>query len=408
MKNRLIILTLCFLWALLLAGPQIRAQNRQVNIGEIIQSSKGQVRPIYLSSSDPRIESLMKRAFDAHGAYELVKEKSSASLSLYFASTENNTVQLSLENPTTGEILNRQTFTGQSLYQAALRAGDAVVMAQEKIPGFFGGKLAFVSDRTGCTELYVSDMFFEEVRQLTKDKAHCSLPQFSPDGQRLLYTTYFRNGFMDLFAIDMVNFTREKKPIANYQGVNTGGVFSPDGSRIALILSFDGNTELCTATPRGQSINRLTRTKALESEPSWSPDGTRLVYNSDAAGRPQLYEIPASGGAARRIPTNLSNHCAEPDWNPRDANQIVFTYATGGSFKIALWDFSTKTAKPLQSGPGDAVEPEWTNDGRHVIYTERTGKYRRLMIVDTQSDKMPRPLHGPGLGNSSQASFVYP
>lgn len=408
MKNRRIILPLCSLLALLLAGLQARAQNREVDIGDIIQSSKGQVRPIYLSSTDPRIESLMKRAFDSHGAYELVKEKASASVSLHWEPQENNTVQLRLENPSTGEILNRQNFTGHSLLHAALRAGDAVVMAQEKIPGFFAGKLAFICDRTGRTELYVSDLFFEEVRQITKDKAHCALPQFSPDGQRLLYTTYFRNGFMDLFAVDMANFTREKKPIANYQGVNTGGAISPDGSRIALIISFDGNTELCTASPRGLSVNRLTRTKALESEPSWSPDGTRIVYNSDAAGRPQLYEIPATGGAARRIPTNLSNHCAEPDWNPRDANQIVFTYATSGSFKIALWDFSTKTAKPLQSGPGDAVEPEWTNDGRHVIYTERTGKYRRLMIVDTQSAKAPRPLHGSGLGNSSQASFVYP
>jgi TolB protein len=160
------------------------------------------------------------------------------------------------------------------------------------------------------------------------------------------------------------------------------------------------------ANQEGRNLRRLTRNRSLETSPSWSPDGQRLVYASDAPGRPQLYVLPAAGGTPRRLPTNVSRYCAEPDWNPVDAKQIAFTAAVSGGFQIALYDAEAGVAKVLTKAPGAAVEPTWLNDGRHLIFTQRLDGRTRLMLLDSRSGKVSA-LHTRALGDTSEATFVY-
>jgi TolB protein len=149
----------------------------------------------------------------------------------------------------------------------------------------------------------------------------------------------------------------------------------------------------------------LTTNKSLEASPSWSPDGRRLVYTSDAPGKPQLYEISSTGGPARRIPTNVSNYCSEPVWNPVDENQIAFTAAVSGGLQIALYDAKSRSSQILTSG-ASSLEPAWLSDGRHIVFTRRNGGSTRLMLLDTVSKKVS-PLHNPSFGDASSVSFVY-
>ncbi|MDX2109783.1 MAG: biopolymer transporter Tol [Verrucomicrobiota bacterium] len=399
-------------FALLSGAANLLAQVA-VAIPDIVTSGGVATRPVTILSSDPKLQSLMERAFRTHGAYSVVQRQEAIEI-LKFEPAGANAINYSILNAKTNQTLGTGSATGANLSNAALRAGDSIVTYQVKIPGYFAGKIAFISDRTGSSEVYTSDLFFEAVSQLTKDKAHCLLPNFSPDGRRLLYTTYYRGGFPDIHEINLTSMSRTPKAFASYTGTNTGAVFSPNGSMVAMILSLSGNAELYTAPASGKPLNRITRSSGLESDPSFSPDGTRIVYASDAPGRPQLYEIPASGGAAKRIQTNISGYCAEPDWNPVNVNQIVFTCAAGREFELALWDMTTKKSRIITNGPGDAVEPRWLRDGRHVIYTERTGTYRKLMIVDTAADASGkssgkgREIHNKSVGNTSQAAYVYP
>jgi TolB protein len=85
---------------------------------------------------------------------------------------------------------------------------------------------------------------------------------------------------------------------------------------------------------------------------------------------------------------------------------IAFTAGVGGGFQIALYDASKGGAEIITSGGGDAIEPAWLNDGRHLVFTKRAGGRTRLMILDTVS-KQVRALHVPSFGDASSASFVY-
>lgn len=173
-----------------------------------------------------------------------------------------------------------------------------------------------------------------------------------------------------------------------------------------MSLSSSGNAEIYVGDSAGKKPRRLTTNKSAETSPTWSPDGRRLAFTSDARGKPQIYEISANGGPMRRIPTNVSSYCAEPAWNPVKENLIAFTAAVSGGFQIALYDFKTRSSTILTTVSQSAVEPTWLNDGRHLVFTKRQNGRTRLMLLDTETKKVSA-LHVPDFGDASSASFVY-
>jgi len=270
--------------------------------------------------------------------------------------------------------------------------------------GFFQCTVAFVSDRTGHAEIYKSDILFQAVRQLTRDRSQCLSPDLSPDGRTLLYTSYHGTGFPDIYRIDLSSGKRSV--FAGFKGTNTGAAFSPDGRSVAMILSGSGNSEVYLGNADGRQLRRLTRSTSLEAGPSWSPDGRKIAFTSDQMGGPQIYSMDAQGRSMSRVRTDISRNCSEPAWNPRDPSQIAFTAAIAGEFELAVYSFQEGRSRILSKGAGDAVHPAWLNDGRHLIYTERTPRYTRLMILDSITGKRSR-LSPVELNNAQQASPVY-
>ena len=373
----------------------------EINLQALERDGEGRVA-VFVESDDPTIVTLARRAFGLHGGYVASPSANAAfRIKLERASGSSVLVTVGSGQPYVEQL--RQTVPGRDLQNAVLRACDLVVEATLQSRGFFAGKLAFVGKQRGASEIYTSDLLFNRVTPVTRDRALVTGPKWSPDGRRIVYTTYFKTGFPDVYMIDLG--TGRRVPIATFKGTNTGASFSPDGRRLAMSLSGTGNAEIHVSDSRGKNMRRLTTNKSLESSPSWSPDGRRLVYTSDAPGKPQLYEISANGGPARRLSTNISSYCSEPVWNPVDGNLIAFTAAVGGGFQIALYDAKARSSKILTQGDS-SLEPAWMRDGRHLVFTRRDGGRTRLMLLDSVTGKVSA-LHKPGFGNASSASFVY-
>ena len=373
-----------------------------IQLQDAVRTGEGRIS-VAIESSDASIRTLARRAFGLHGGYVVTTQANEAFIIRIERAGGGDAALLTIGSGNPYQEQRRSTVPGSNLNNAVLRACDLAVQATLGTKGFFAGRLAFVAKQRGVSEVYTSDLLFNQVRPLTRDRALVTGPRWSPDGTRLLFTTYHKAGFPDIYSINLA--TGRKEPIATFKGTNTGGAYSPDGRRIAMTLSGTGNSEIFIADSQGKNLRRLTTNKSNEASPNWSPDGTRLVYTSDAAGMPQLFQISVNGGAPQRIQTNISRYCSEPAWNPVDPNKIAFTASIGGGFQIAVYDFKTRSSKQITSG-ASSVEPVWLSDGRHLVFTKREGGRTRLMLVDSETGKVSA-LHSPGVGDTSSASFVY-
>ncbi len=373
-----------------------------IDIGDAVRQGEGRLA-IAVDSTDAALAKLARRAFALHGGYTVTTAaKSAYTFQIERASGSSVTLTIGSGQPVQEQL--RRVVPGRNLQNATLRACDLAVEATLHTKGFFAGKLAFIGKQRGVSEVYTSDLLFNRVRPLTADRALVTGPSWSPDGTKLLYTTYYKTGFPDIYMIDLLS--GRKIPVATYKGTNSGGEYSPNGRSVAMSLSSAGNAEIFVAASIDSKPRRLTINKSLETSPTWSPDGRRLAFTSDARGKPQIYEMSANGGPMRRIPTNVSSYCSEPTWNPIKENLIAFTAAVSGGFQIALYDFKTRSSQILTTVSQSAVEPTWMNDGRHLVFTQRQNGRMRLMLLDTETKKVSS-LHVPDFGDASSASFVY-
>jgi TolB protein len=370
------------LLGLAVTAPTVSAQGSARDIG-VIDVAGANTIAISISGQG-ELATLARKAFGVHGRYSV--RPSGGTFDLSFTSISPTQVRVDVRKGNAAVL--SQTVSGSSTANALYRAADVAVKATSGLTGFFATKLAFVSNRSGHDEIYVGDLFLGEARSVTDQKSNVLSPRWSPDGSKLIYTSFFKSGFPDIYIIDLA--ARRWNAFVSFKGTNSGARFSPDGSRVAMVLSGGGNPDIYIAPAQGRGKpTKLTNSAGVKSSPCFSPDGSRIVYAGEPG--PQLYVMSANGGAATRVTRSVSNYCAEPDWSRADPNKIVFTMGEGRRFQIAVLDLKTGQSKKVSNADFDAVEPAWLPDGRHVVYTARSPNSRRLSILDTETGKS-RPL----------------
>ncbi|NOU35526.1 MAG: biopolymer transporter Tol [Kiritimatiellaceae bacterium] len=279
--------------------------------------------------------------------------------------------------------------------EIAHKMADDIVMAVTGRKGFASMKIVLVGNRTGKKELYLCDGDGGNVRPLTGEGRIAIGPNWGPDGNSIVYTSYMRD-FPDVCRIFDLGRNPRRETLASYGGLNTGAAVSPDGKDVALILSKDGNPELYIKNIRSGKLTRLTNSpRAAEASPDWSPDGRQIVYASDqnGTGRPQLYIISREGGTPKRI-SNRGTENVAPDWGPN--GMIACASRTGGQYVIAIIQPSNGQMFYLPLDGADYEDPSWAPDGRHIV-AARTVKYQSaLYLLDTVSDRPVALLQGSG------------
>ena len=111
---------------------------------------------------------------------------------------------------------------------------------------------------------------------------------------------------------------------------------SPDGKWVAFVVTVVDkaenllNSDIWLVSSDGKDSRQLTSSPKHDRHPRWSPDGKRIVFESNRGGSFQLYTIQVDGGEARQL-TTLSTEATQPIWSP-DGKRIAFVSAVFPEF----------------------------------------------------------------------------
>jgi dipeptidyl aminopeptidase/acylaminoacyl peptidase len=262
-----------------------------------------------------------------------------------------------------------------------------------------GSRLAFLSNRNGGAgepgaeaprpQIYILRLDGGEAQAVTRLKNGVSAYKWSPDGTRFVAvsrtgksdaappadrksdvrhykhihykfndTGWFDDKRSHLWTVDAATGT--EKQITNGDDWNdTDPQWSPDGSRIAFVSDRTGeeyegghNQDVWVTAADGGPLAKISDHAFEDESPRWSPDGKWILFTGQTARRqfPKLYIAPAAGGAPSRLVVEDFDFIAsELRWGP-GANEARFQTGVKGESQIFRVDLNAHAVAAVTSG----------------------------------------------------------
>jgi TolB protein len=252
--------------------------------------------------------------------------------------------------------------------------------------GNFTTQIAYVSENGPVNKrvkkIAMIDFDGENQRALSDGRELVLTPIFSKKPNELFYLRYFE-GKPQIFSMDLRNL-RSKK-VGGFRGTTFAPSVNPkDPNQLLLSAIVDGNSDIYELDIDGNSARRLTKSSAIDTTPSYSPDGKFITFASDRDSGQQIYVMDKDGSSVAQISSGNGSY-SKPMWSP-DGKLIAFTRIKGGQFYIGVMAPNGKGEKLLTSS-FLAEGAKWSPNGRYLIYSKKKGSYGRdsiprLFIID--------------------------
>ena len=276
-------------------------------------------------------------------------------------------------------------------------------------------QIAFVSKRDGNFEIYVMDADGVNPRRLTNNPAEDLAPSWSPDGKRIAFISD-RDGHPDrapgwftseIYVMDADGGNEQN--LTNHPSDDRSPSWSPDGTRIAFQSYRDNdrnhNIEIYVINADGGNLQRLTNNLAADENPAWSPDGEQIVFESAREGHfidldenitDEIYVMDADGGNQRRLTENRNNDW-DPVWSP-DGKRIAFAADRKGDFEkfdIYVMDADGGNQQKLTNNRVWDGSPSWSPDSKRIAFhSDRDGNYE-IYVMDIDGGNLQNLTNNP-------------
>ena len=195
-------------------------------------------------------------------------------------------------------------------------------------------EIVFSSPRGGCCGLWRLPVQGGSPKPVLISGQELADPVVSHQGGRLAYTV--ANANCNIWSIDLDGGTAgtpRRHLLISSTRRQSDPQYSPDGSRIAFWSDRTGSNEIWVSGSKGDTAVQLTNFAGPHTgSPRWSPDGARIVFDSRPGGNPDIFMVRADGGAPRRLTTSPAEDVV-PSWS-RDAQWVYFSSNRGGDFQI--------------------------------------------------------------------------
>ena len=239
-------------------------------------------------------------------------------------------------------------------------------------------------------QVYLLSMNGGEARRITNLKNGVSTFRWSPDGTHLVVvsrtgpsdsraenrersdvrhyknirynfndTGWFDDRRMHLWVVN-VKSSEEKQITEGNDWNDSDPQWSPDGTRIAFVSNRSGkeyeenrNTDVWVISANGGSLRKISDHDEADSNPCWSPDGKTIAFTGEIHDRdhPKIWLAPATGGAVSVLAANgLDLVPSGLEWS-HDGKSLYFEAGVKGEYQLFHIDLATKLIAQITSGP---------------------------------------------------------
>jgi len=263
--------------------------------------------------------------------------------------------------------------------------------------------LAFETKRgeLGDYEVYAITTTGSRLTNLTHSWADDVAPVWGPDGRQIAFVSFrdtlagkwgLANGSIYIMAFDPVaGQAGEVRRVTDGEGKDGWPTWSADGQRLAFHSDRAGSFDIWIVNVDGSGLRRLTESPADDRYPAWSPDGQTIAYTSNRSGNEDVWVVDvveALAGAADENAVNLTQAPERdryPMWSP-DGSRLTFNTNRDGDYEVYVMNADGSGQENISRSPTSTEGlADWSPDGRSlVLYSDRPGN-KDEFVVDLET-----------------------
>jgi len=160
--------------------------------------------------------------------------------------------------------------------------------------------------------------------------------------------------------------------------------WSPDYSRIVFDSGpryDDALRELYVMNADGSGLQQLTNNSVYDWDPSWSPDGTSIAFTSSLSGNRDIWLMDTSTRVSVNLTPGNTKADFDPSWSP-DSAHIAFSSYRDDNYDIYVMNRDGGGVRRLTDDPDYDGDPSWSLDGTRIAFESRRGGYWEIWVMN--------------------------